>query len=200
MVVIESQYFPPIEYFSLLKKHAEVTIDGYEYFVKQTYRNRCQIMSANGVLSLTVPLRGVGKKIIASEMRIDYTQKWLDNHWRAIISAYNRSPFFEYYEHEIRRILYARHDLIFDLNHEILTFCLKALALDTKITYSSAYIDPLNSDIDDLRSVIHPKSSYFDRNIHIPRPYGQVFGSTFVTNLSVMDLLFCEGPKSIQYL
>ena len=154
MTVIESQYFPPIEYFTLLKIHRTINIDGHEYFVKQTYRNRCHILSANGILTLSVPVLGAGKKIISSSMEIDYKQKWLNNHWRAIISAYNKSPFFEYFADDIKKILFHQHKLIFELNRQILTFCLKVLKLDTSICYTTQYIEKENEGIYDL-SLIH---------------------------------------------
>lgn len=199
MIVIESQYFPPIEFFALIKSANEITIDGHEHFVKQTYRNRCSTLGSNGLLNLGVPLRSVGKKIVTSQMKIDYSQKWLNNHWRALIAGYNKSPFFEYYADPIHDILFKKHDNLIELNSEILTFCLKALTFDTTIIYSNNYIEASDVSFVDYRSSIHPKRSYTDRKIYLPQPYGQVFGSKFVSNLSILDLLFCEGPKSTDY-
>lgn len=198
--LIDSQYFPCLEYFSVIKNRKEVWIETKEYFVKQTYRNRCYIQSANDVQPLTIPMIGGNKKIPMDEIKIDYGQKWLNNHWRAIISAYNKSPFFQYYEPYIHDILYARHDSLLALNNELLTFCLKVLKIDTPIKYTSIYEKGPFNETEDIRSVINPKSDYICRRFYTPIPYQQLFGSKFATNLSILDLLSCVGPDADNYL
>lgn len=106
--IIESQYFPSLEFFSFIKTRDEIWIETKERFEKQTYRNRCYILSANGVLPLTIPIKSAGKKPPMDEVMIDYKEKWLNQHWRAITSAYNKSPFFEYYGPEIHDILFQK--------------------------------------------------------------------------------------------
>lgn len=199
MIVIETQYFPSLEFFSLIKNENEILIDGYENFVKQTFRNRCYILSANKVLPLSVPLVGVNKKIKTKDIKIDYVQKWQNQHWRAIMSSYNKSPYFEYYSDLIHDIIYTNHTFMIDLNHEILTFCQYALQLDLKINYSENYISNENGTMADIRSIIHPKKPFSDRKYHSPVPYRQTFGSKFASNLSIIDLIFCMGPESQKY-
>ncbi len=200
MLVIESQYFPPLEYFSLIKNQSEICIDIHEHFVKQTYRNRCYILTSNKVLPLSVPVSGANKKIPTGQMRINYDENWMKDHWRAITSAYNRSPYFEYYESYIHQFVYGKHDKLVDLNSEILSFCLKVLELDVKIKYSEKYLEASDSTFEDFRSVIHPKIDHIRRKIHTSIPYTQLFGSKFAPNLSILDLIFCCGPESRNYI
>ncbi|MFY0654287.1 MAG: WbqC family protein [Cyclobacteriaceae bacterium] len=200
MLVVESQYFPPLEYFSLLKDRAELVIDGHEHFVKQTYRNRCHILTSNKILPLSVPLSGANKKIRTKNIQINYQENWQKDHWRGILSTYNKSPFFEYYEGHIRAIIHGNHKFLIDLNQEILSFCLKVLQLNVNITYSEEYIESSIEELEDYRSVIHPKISHIGRKIYRPVAYTQVFGNNFVENLSILDLIFCCGPDSKTYI
>lgn len=198
--VIEAQYFPCLEYFSFLKSQKEIWIETKEHFVKQTYRNRCYIQSANKVLPLTIPIKNGSKKIPIEEVELDYTHKWLSDHWHSITSAYNKSPFFEFYEEDIRAILFARHTKLLDLNLAILTFCLKVLQIDIELNLTASYEDQSERSFHDMRSVIHPKKAYIYRKIYSPVSYQQIFGNIFVPNLSVLDLLSCAGPSSSTYL
>lgn len=199
MIVIETQYFPCLEFFSLIKNEKEILIDCYENFVKQTFRNRCYILSANGILPLSIPLIGVNKKIITKDIKIEYFQKWQNLHWKSITSAYNKSPYFEFYSDYIYDIIYSKHTYLIDLNHEILTFYQRFLQLDFQISYSDNYISNENNAFRDMRTIIHPKKSFSDRNIHKSIPYTQTFGSKFASNLSILDLIFCMGSESQAY-
>lgn len=198
--LIDSQYFPCLEYFSLIKNREEVWIETKEHFIKQTYRNRCYILGSNKILPLAIPMIGGNKKIAMDEIKIDYGQKWLNNHWRAIISAYNKSPFFEFYEPYLHQILFSRHESLLALNNELLTFCLKVLNIDTPIKYTSIYEKGPFNETEDVRSVIHPKSDYICRKYFTPIPYQQLFGRKFAANLSILDLLSCVGPDADKYL
>lgn len=197
--IIESQYFPCITYFSFLKTKSEIWIDTKENFVKQTYRNRCYVLGSNKTLPLAIPIKGGNKKIPIDQIEIDYTHSWLKDHWRAIASAYNKSPYFEYYEAYLHEILFSKPDRLLDLNTQILSFCLKVLNIDTQINYTEKY-ESANSQIDDMRSTIHPKKDYICRRIYDPVPYHQMFGKEFVGNLSILDLFSNCGPESDTYL
>ncbi|UXP34095.1 WbqC family protein [Reichenbachiella agarivorans] len=198
--IVDSQYFPCIAYFSLLKSKDEIWIETQEYFEKQTYRNRCYILDANRTLPLAVPVKGGNKKIKMADIQIEYTHRWLNDHWRAFTSAYNKSPFFEYYEGYIHDILFKKQTRLLDLNMEILSFCLKALHIDTKINLTETYESTSKSQFEDMRSLIHPKKDYLWSQIHEPVPYQQLFGQEFAANLSVLDLLSNTGPESDNYL
>lgn len=195
-VLIELQYLPPLAYFVLLSEAEALIIDAHEHYVKQTYRNRCYIKGPHQVEKLTVPVQGGNKKIKTSEIRIDYGQKWVQQHWRALQSAYGKAPFFEHYAPFFREIFEREPALLWELNMELLTLCLKLLQIDKTITFTDSYLKDTNPLILDCRSSINPKKSPVVSNIYRPVSYNQIFGKDFVSNLSVVDLLFCEGPAA----
>ncbi len=196
-ILIESQYCPNLEYFILLDKADRVLIDQHANYVKQTYRNRCEILGANGLLALTVPvLRGRSKQAM-KEVKIDNRQNWQAIHWRSIQSSYGKAPFFEYYYPFFHKIFTQRFDYLLDINHDLLSLCLKLLDIPKKIDYTNQYLAPEDTDYQDLRSFINPKKDFNSRNIYTAKPYLQVFGNDFVPNLSALDLLFCEGPQAL---
>lgn len=168
-------------------------LERHEHFVKQTYRNRCLINTANGPAALIVPLAEKSGQTPVTGLRIDYSQKWLNNHWRAIQSAYGNAPFFEYYADDLHRVLFKKSPLLYDLNHELLTMCLTWLKLSVPLRESTGYERQPLAAITDLRSVIHPKKELLDA-FYTPVAYVQVFGKKFVPNLSIIDLIFCQGP------
>ena len=196
MKIIELQYLPQPEYFALLIGEPELEIDGYEHFVKQTFRNRCRILTANGIDELSIPVLGGNKKILAKEIRIDHSQKWLNRNWRAIQSAYGKAPFFEYYVEDLLKVYQQKHEYLFDLTHELLTLCLDFLQIDIKLKLTSTYHDLQKTPQNDFRSKISPKSNPEFLNTYNQSGYQQVFGNNFVNNLSVIDLIFCQGPQA----
>lgn len=195
-ILLDLQYLPNTTYFSLLAKADKVIIEQNENFVKQTYRNRTQILTPNGVDSLSIPLLGSQKKIKVDEIEIDHHQKWANRHWRAIKSAYGKAPFFEYYADYIEAEIYRNHKTLFGLNLSLLTLCLKFLQIDTPILFTSTYQKSPDYPITDLRSAIHPKKPFTSFPRLAYTPYQQVFGSSFVQGLSILDLLFSEGPNA----
>jgi hypothetical protein len=192
--LIELQYLPSISYFSALSTCTEIYVEKYEHYEKQTYRNRCYINTSQGKEILIVPLTSKSGKVAISEVKIDYTQKWLNNHWRAIQSAYGKAPFFEYYSEDLHNLLFKRVEHLYDLNRELLTMCLKWLRWNLTVKESLAYEKVPAIDTIDLRSVINPKKPAAMAQFYRPVAYYQVFGSKFVENLSLIDLIFCEGP------
>jgi hypothetical protein len=145
-------------------------------------------------------MQGGNKNIPIDQIKLDYTQKWQNDHWRAITSAYNKSPFFEYYESYIHDIIFKHHETLLSLNKDILSFCLKVLNIETNIQFTKKFIKVENNDIEDLRSRIHPKKTYIYNNSFTDIPYQQLFGNKFAANLSVLDLISCVGPDSNNYL
>lgn len=196
MKLIDLQYLPQANYFVLLLTEPELEIDGYEHFVKQTYRNRCRILTANGIDELSIPVLGGSKKILARDIKIDYSQKWLNRNWRAMQSAYGKAPFFEYYAEDLLAVYQKKHVYLFDLTHELLTQCLDFLQLDISLKFTTAYHDLNKTPQNDYRSRIRPKSNPDILNTYNQITYQQVFGKNFVNNLSVIDLIFCEGPQA----
>ena len=199
-VLIESQYLPSVAYFTLLAHSNQIWIEAHESFEKQTYRNRCEILGANNIQRLTVPLHSANSGLPIQKMRIDHRQKWVNNHWRSIQSAYGKAPFFDYYSDYIHQELFKPSETIFELNSRLLTLCLKMLGLQNKLNFTEKYDLTPAKDIFDYRSVIHPKKETEQLAWFRPETYYQVFGKDFVPNMSLLDLMFCMGPDSLVVL
>lgn len=195
-VLIDLHYLPCIEYFGILLHAKEVIFEANENYVKQSYRNRCKILTANGIDVLSVPVCGSGKKIKVKDIEIDYNQKWVQRHWRAIASAYGKSPFFEFYADEFQQIYLKKIPLLFDFNMELLKLCLKILQSDVSVAQSKIYQKEPDDEVTDYRSKINPKKADREYNKYRAYQYSQVFGSNFVENLSIIDLIFNEGTSS----
>ena len=195
-ILIELQYLPPLAYFVLMQSGHPVLLDAHENYEKQTYRNRCYIKGPHQVEKLTVPVLGGNKKIKTSQIKIDYRQKWLQQHWRAMQSVYGKAPFFEHYAPYFLQVYEKAPERLWELNLELLTLCLKFLQISITIQESDTYLESTNSRIIDYRSEINPKRNALSNEIYKPVGYNQIFGKEFVDNLSVVDLLFCEGPAA----
>ncbi|MFZ2906257.1 MAG: WbqC family protein [Cyclobacteriaceae bacterium] len=195
-ILIELHYLPSVPYFSALCAAEKIVIEKHEYFEKQTYRNRCYIHTAQGVERLILPLTSKHGKVLITEVRMDYSQKWLNNHWRTIESAYRSSPFFEYYADDLHKILFRQQTFLYDLNFEILTICLKWLKMDVTLQESMSYEKIPAEGTLDLRNIIHAKKPELSAPYFQAVPYQQVFGNKFAEGLSLLDLVFCEGPNS----
>lgn len=196
--VIDLHYFPCIEWFAHVLVHDEVIIERHEHYEKQSYRNRCHILAANGLHRLIVPVNVHGK-VPVHQVKIDYAQKWLNNHWRTLTSAYRLSPFFEYYEEELHQLMYKRFTFLYDLNLNLLQACLRWLKADVRVSETSAFRTDYDGSVTDLRNQIHPKKKP-DGRLNCQIRYTQVFGTDFMENMSILDLLSCEGPRSLMLL
>jgi hypothetical protein len=197
--LIELHFLPSIAYFATLSRFESICIEKHEHYEKQTYRNRCHINTSQGLQKLVVPLKhmpGEKGKTIITNIKIDYTQKWLNHHWRAIESAYRKAPYFEHYAPELHKTLFKKHLFLYDLNLELLTICLGWLGLNPTVKETVAYERSPSPGILDMRNLIHTKKPHTFGNLFKPAPYQQVFGKTFVMNLSLIDLVFCEGPNA----
>jgi hypothetical protein len=194
--LIELHYLPSIAYFSALRSAEKIIIEKHEHFSKQSYRNRCHILTAQGVERLVIPLTSKHGKVLITDVRIDYSQKWLNNHWRTIESAYRSSPFFEFYADDVHKVLFSNKNFLYDLNFELLTMCLKWLKLTVTLQESMAYEKTPADGVIDMRNMIHAKKTEHQANYFEPVAYPQVFGNKFAEGLSLIDLVFCEGPNS----
>lgn len=195
-VLLELQYLPPLAYFVLLQSGAPVLLDAHEHYIKQSYRNRCYVKGPHQLEKLTVPVLGGNKKIKTSDIKIDYQQKWVQQHWRTLQAAYGKAPFFEHYAPFFETIYARQPERLWELNLQLLTLCLKLLQIDTTIDFTPTYLNHTDSAVLDFRSRINPKKSAIVENIYHPVRYNQIFGKDFVYNLSIVDLLFCEGPAA----
>ncbi|WPP48693.1 WbqC family protein [Catalinimonas niigatensis] len=196
-VLIELHYLPSIAYFIHLQPFRKIILEVNENYTKQTYRNRCYILTANKVQALSIPVSKDGNKTKLKEISLDYTQRWQNNHWRAIQSAYGKTPFFDFFADYFHDILYRKYKFLIDLNVDLLTKCLELLNWhDKEITLTSSYVKATESQWVDFRGIIDIKSMPPNDKIEGYTKYNQIFGKNFVSNLSVIDLLFCEGPNA----
>lgn len=190
-----------------------VYIEACENFQKQSYRNRCRFYAADGVQTLSFPIlhEGGTHKLPISEIKIAWSKPWLQQHKRAIISAYRTSAYFEYYQDELFDIMDRQRETLFELNMDLMKFFIEktGIAVDLRITedYSRDGIltsaDGTSIACRDLRETIHPKRpNTILSDLGLEKPYFQVFSRKygFQSDLSIMDLLFNEGPDSILYL
>jgi hypothetical protein len=190
-IATELFYLPSLEYFAAILGYEEIQLDDTERYQKQTYRNRTKILLANKIETLSIPVLGGNKKVAYKEIKIDNSQKWKNVHVRGIMSAYGKAPFFEYFFPYLDKVYQKNLTYLFDLNFELLTVCLRLLQLNVRLSISSetGQIEPK----EDIRGVLDAKKSFSERGYYDPQPYSQLFGLDFAPDLSVIDLLFCEG-------
>lgn len=199
-VLIELQYLPSIEFFCCIQSFNEIVLESNENFVKQSYRNRSYILGSNKVEMLIVPVIDGNKKVLIKDIKIDYSQRWDVNHWRTMSAAYGKSPFFEFYSDYFKNIYDKKHTFLWDFNFEMLTMCLKLLRINKTISQTCSYEKEVNSTVYDARNLINPKNESNSSQFYQPSSYQQNFGNEFVSNLSIIDLLFCRGNQASEIL
>lgn len=195
--VFISAYIPPVAYLALASRYDKVAVEAWENYAKQSVRNRAYILSANGILTLVVPTkRSADKKIPITQVEIDNSKPWQQNHLRAISSAYGKTPYFEFYFPELESIILSRETGLFALNSRLTSWLCRSIGIRTGFTRTSDYAP--NPPID-YRHTFDKKGLLL--NFH-NRSYIQAFSNKFpfVENLSTIDLLFNLGPESSEYL
>ena len=218
-MLLETAFFPPVSYFAAIAEEftlsgdrvnsfipARLHIEACENYQKQSYRNRCRIYSAGGVEALSVPVSHEGGtcSLPITEIKVDYSSPWLMRFKRAVISAYESSAWFDFYKDDLFAILDSRPETLFGLNTAVLRFFLEKTGVAAEIGFTDEFT-PLDSGKfgRDLRGIIHPKRpNSILKDLELEKPYWQVFSCKhgFISDLSIMDLLFNEGPDSIMYL
>lgn len=200
--VLSTAYFPPVEYFMAAAVTGSILIEAQESYVKQSYRNRCRIYACDGVLSLTVPVSMPENSRGISMAVVDYSKPWLQQHERAIVSAYRTSAFFEYYQDDIFPILESRPAGLLDLNMALTLRLLDLLGIRCSVSLTEEYRQSYGPEFLDLRDALHPKKTVPEIFRDRLRPYYQVFSAKFgfIPGLSAVDLLFNEGPDALSYL
>ena len=196
-VLLSTTYFGPVQWYQKLHRAEYVQMEQWENFQKQTYRNRCLIATTQGIQALTVPTERGGSLLI-KDTRISDHGNWRHLHWNALQSAYGESPFFEYYQDDIRPFFEQRWDFLLDFDEAIRVKMCELIDIQPKVTLTSEYSP--SSKID-YREAIRPKHPLPDPDFE-PKPYYQVYQQKhgFLPNLSILDLLFNMGPESIFYL
>lgn len=202
-ILLSTACFAPVQYMTKFLKYDKIMLEQHEHFAKQTFRNRYEILGANGQLALVVPVaKGRGRKIPIRDLRISYDTDWQRIHWRTIFSAYNSSPFFEYYCDDLYPFFTKKWDYLFDFNREVLETLCELLDLEPAIGLTTQF-ESVSDDTLNFREAITPKQHKAAEDPHFgAEPYTQVFSGRygFVENLSILDLLFNEGPNSINVL
>ena len=195
-VSLSVAYLAPVEYYSAIAKADRVFLENCDSYVKQTYRNRCQIATANGKLVLSIPVEKLaGEKTLTRDIRISEHNDWQIHHWRSIESAYNSTPFFEFYKDDMLPFYEKKWNFLWDFNVEIQTKILELLDLKTNVQLTKEYNSTLPENVIDMRESIHPKK---ESPLGNKKPYYQVFEQRFgfQPNLSIIDLLFNMGNES----
>ena len=209
--ILATTYFGPVQWYQKLNRFDGVLMEQHEHFLKQTYRNRCVIATTQGVQALTVPVEApVGEGVSLSkteikDVRISNHGKWRTEHWNALQSAYGESPFFEFYEDDIRPFFENRWEFLLDFNMAITEKMCELLDIHPHIELTSSYQNSLpigeGWGETDFRTIIHPKHPQEDSDFS-PKPYYQVYKERFgfLPNLSILDLLFNMGNEAVFYL
>ncbi|GAA4788703.1 WbqC family protein [Olivibacter ginsenosidimutans] len=176
----------------------EVLIEKFEHFPKQTYRTRASIYSPNGILDLIIPVKkGSRVHTVMKDVRISYESDWQRLHWMSIQTSYRRSAYFEFYEDDFAPFYHKKYDFLFDFNIALLEQCFQLLKVKKTFSFTSSYVEDYTDRID-FRNKIHPKHA----TDFTATPYFQVFEPKhgFLPNLSIIDLLFNQGPNSLRFL
>lgn len=172
----------------------------YEPYQKQSYSNRCYIRSSQQVDRLTVPVLGGKKKMPYAAIQIDQQQKWAQTHWRSICTNYGKAPYFEYIAPYFEPILLGHHTYyLHELSLALFAQCLELLQIKKTITLETEAPSTAAEGVHAVHH-IHPRKEGTLSDIYHPVTYQQVFGTTFIENLSIIDLLFCKGPEACAVL
>ena len=212
--LLSSTYFGPVQWYQKLNRYDECLIERHESFIKQTYRNRMIIATTNGPLSLTIPTNH-DTSMAMKDIRISDHANWRHVHWNALLSAYGESPFFEYYQDDIRPFYEKKYDFLFDFNMEIMEKMIELLDIRPNVKVTDEYVRKLEVGseeleavgektpnlIKDFRDAIRPKKPLPDPDF-TPKRYYQVYEQKhgFLPNMSILDLLFNEGNEAIFHL
>ena len=198
-ILIESHYAGNCSYWNLLLKSKEIYIDSHEHYVRRSYRNRTHILGANGLLRLSIPLEsGKSQHAAMKDVRISYNERWQELHWHSMVSAYSRSPYFDYYEDHLKKFYEQKFELLIDFNFQFMQTIASILKVDLSVKFTEKYFSKDEFFGTDYRSFILPnKKSEINFS-----SYPQVFNDRFPfeADLSILDVLFNKGTTSVEYL
>ncbi len=198
-LLVEPHYLGCLEYYGQLMASSEIHLEVCAHFTKQTYKNRSYFLTSNGVMPVSIPVK-YGNRTPFKEVVIAHDQTWVRNHHGAFYSAYGKAPFYEYFQSYFHTVWEKKHKFLLDLNLQMMTICLKVLQIDRPIVLTKKYEKIPDHRLIDLRERILPKKTFEHRNLYLPFPYTQTFGNIFVPNLSIVDLIMCEGSRASEVL
>ncbi len=198
-VLLHPGYFPNIYTFAILVQH-EIIWETWDNYQKQTYRNRCYISTDQGRLMLNIPIQHVGGKEgrqLYRNVKLDYSENWQRQHWRTLQTSYRTSPFFEFYEDDLAPLFEKKEKYLLDFNLRTVEVVCECLQIPFPNKQTNSYLKIVD-DMFDARGLVHSKR---EKNIQ-QETYTQVFGDRhgFIENLSILDLLFNEGSRALDYL
>ena len=196
-LLLPSASFAPIYQFTLFVNEQEYSIESKEHFIKQSFRNRFEIYSANGKLSLTVPVKKWSNHTPIDKVEISHDINWQQLHWRSITSSYSASPYFEFFEDQIKTALFSKEKNLLHYNLQLESTVKNLIGIQSAQNLSASY----EKSNPDWRKIIHPKNKLEMQAVSFPN-YMQVFAEKhgFIPNLSILDLLFNIGTESKSYL
>lgn len=199
-MLVSTAYFPPILQYAWLIQNTDIQIEQFETFPKQTYRNRCEILSPNGLQALSVPvIKPNGAKTLTKDILISYESPWQQLHWKAIQTAYNSSPFLLYYQDELEDFFKIKYRSLLDLNEAVIGLINHLMEWKIRVKRTDDFQFPIDvNSLEDKRFALSPKHNV---DYHLPT-YIQVFADQFpfIENLSILDLIFNLGPEAEAYL
>ena len=201
-LLLSTSYLPPVSWMALALKYQDVSIELHETYPKQTFRNRCNIATASGILNLSIPVIKVdGNHTQTRNILIDNSKNWQQLHWRSIMTAYNKSPYFLYYRDMIEPIYHKKQETLVTLNQELLIVLLTILNFKTIKIHDTLEYD-VEPESTNLRNSFNPKQQPYQNVTKVLPRYMQVFEEIhgFIPDLSIIDLLFNLGPDASAYL
>jgi hypothetical protein len=199
ITLLPTAYFPPVSYFVHMVHSRSVLIEQMETYPKQTYRNRCEIITSAGALNLIIPVtKPNGNHTITRDIGITYREPWNHHHWKSIQTAYRSSPYFNYYADILEPFFMLKEPSLIGLNNKILNTINRIISIKPEITFTLDYLKQPEGRVD-LRSKMTPKKQQMKMKYpEYPQVFSHIHG--FKENLSVLDLIFNLGPEAKEYI